>query len=90
MDKETSGLIVFAKTDKAYNSLKKQFLSRRVEKYYHALVWGIPNPIAGTVNVPISSFLGKKKISYSEKAREAITLYKTKKSYRAHSRHFIL
>ena len=37
--------------------------------------------IAGIVNVPISSFLGKKKISYSEKAREAITLYKTKKSY---------
>tara|TARA_B100000029_G_scaffold367021_1_gene360446 strand:+ start:14 stop:751 length:738 start_codon:yes stop_codon:yes gene_type:complete len=81
LDKETSGLIVFAKTDKAYNSLKKQFLLRRVEKFYQALVWGIPNPIAGTVNMPISSFLGKKKISYSEKAREAITLYETKKTY---------
>ena len=81
LDKETSGLIVFAKTDKAYESLKQQFLLRKIEKYYHALVWGTPNPIAGIINVPISSYLGKKKISYSVKAKEAITLYKTKNNY---------
>ncbi len=81
LDKETSGLIVFAKTDKAYDSLKQQFLLRKIEKYYHALVWGVPNPIAGTINVPISSYLGKKRVSYSEKAKEAITLYKTINSH---------
>ena len=40
LDKETSGLIIFAKTNTAHNSLKKQFLLRKVEKYYDALVWG--------------------------------------------------
>ena len=81
LDKETSGLIVFAKTDRSYESLKRQFFLRKVEKYYHALVWGIPNPIAGTINIPISSYLGKKKISYSEKAKEAVTIYETKNTH---------
>ena len=77
LDRETSGLIMFAKTDEAHESIKKQFLSRKVEKIYHALVWGTPRPIAGKINMPISSYLGKKKISFSENSKEAITLYKT-------------
>ena len=81
LDKETSGLIVFAKTDKAYLSLKQQFYQRKVEKYYHAVVWSTPNPIAGTINIPIASHLGKKKINYSKNSKEAITLYETKKTH---------
>ena len=42
-------------------SLKKQFFKREVVKIYHAMVWGIPTPIAGKINKPIASFLGKKK-----------------------------
>ena len=38
---------------------------------------GVPSPIAGKINKPISSFLGKKKISFSENSKEAITIYKT-------------
>ena len=57
--------------------MKKQFFRREVEKIYHALVWGIPSPIAGKINKPIASFLGKKKISFSENSKESITLYKT-------------
>ena len=81
LDKETSGLIVFAKTKNAYISLKQQFYLRKVEKYYEAIVWGVPNPIAGKINIPISGHLGKKKISYSAEAKEAVTLYKVKKNY---------
>ena len=77
LDRDTSGLIIFAKTDKAYTALKKQFFKREVVKIYHALVWGIPSPIAGEINKPIASFRGKKKISFSENSKEAITLYKT-------------
>ena len=77
LDKDTSGAIIFAKTDQAFRALKKQFLKREVEKYYHALVWSIPNPIAGKINIPISSHLGKKKISFSENSKYAVTLYKT-------------
>ena len=81
LDKETSGLIIFAKTNTAHNSLKKQFLLRKVEKYYDALVWGVPKPLAGEIKIPIIGHLGKKKISYTEKAKEAITQYKTKYIY---------
>ena len=81
LDRDTSGLIVFAKTKEAYLSLKKQFFNREVEKIYHAMVWGVPSPIAGKINIPIASFLGKKKISFSENSKEAITLYKTIKTY---------
>ncbi len=81
LDRETSGIIIFTKTDKAFSSLKKQFLLREVEKIYHALVWGAPNPIAGKINIPIVSYLGKKKISFSQKSKEAVTLYKTIKTY---------
>lgn len=77
LDKYTSGAIIFAKTDQAFISLKKQFLKREVEKYYHALVWSKPKPIAGKINFPIASYLGKKKISFSENAKYAETLYKT-------------
>ena len=81
LDRETSGIIVFAKTDKAFTSLKKQFFLREVEKVYHALVWGVPSPIAGKINIPITSYLGKKKISFSQNSKEAITLYKTINTY---------
>ena len=81
LDRDTSGLIIFAKTNEAYIGLKKQFFAREVEKIYHALVWGVPTPIAGKINKPISSFLGKKKISFSESSKEAITIYKTIKSH---------
>ncbi len=80
LDKETSGLILFAKTNKAQESLKNQFYLRKIHKYYHAIVWGVPIPLAGKLNFPISSHLGKKKISYIERAKDAITLYETKKN----------
>ena len=81
LDRDTSGLIIFAKTNASYIALKKQFFEREVEKIYHALVWGAPTPIAGKINKPIASFLGKKKVSFSEKSKDAITLYKTLQTY---------
>ena len=81
LDRETSGIIIFTKTDKAFKSLKKQFLLREVEKIYHALVWGAPKPVAGKINIPIASYLGKKKISFSQKSKEAVTIYKTINTY---------
>ena len=81
LDKETSGLLIFAKTDIAHNALKKQFLHRKIEKYYDAVVWGVPRPLAGEIKIPIIGHLGKKKISYTKTAKEAITQYKTKNIY---------
>ncbi len=54
LDKETSGVMVIAKTQAAFDELKRQFQSRSVEKTYQALVWGkMPQP-SGTIVRPIA------------------------------------
>jgi 23S rRNA pseudouridine1911/1915/1917 synthase len=54
LDKETSGLIVIAKSDVAHRKLATQFSGRKVKKRYVALVHGWPAKDSGTVNMPIS------------------------------------
>jgi 23S rRNA pseudouridine1911/1915/1917 synthase len=53
LDVGTSGLMVVAKSEAAYTSLKRQFKERTVAKTYHALVQGHPDPSRGTVDAPI-------------------------------------
>lgn len=50
LDKDTSGLIVAAKTGTAHRSLVEQFAAHSIERGYYALVWGIPAPSRGTVD----------------------------------------
>jgi 23S rRNA pseudouridine1911/1915/1917 synthase len=53
LDKETSGLLVLAKTPEAYEKLKLQFLERKTVKKYKALVHGIISPEEGIISLPI-------------------------------------
>jgi 23S rRNA pseudouridine1911/1915/1917 synthase len=53
LDVGTSGLLVVAKSERAYTGLKRQFRDRTVDKIYHALVQGHPDPTRGTVDAPI-------------------------------------
>jgi 23S rRNA pseudouridine1911/1915/1917 synthase len=53
LDVGTSGLMVVAKSERAYTLLKRAFRERTVEKIYHALVQGHPDPSRGTVDAPI-------------------------------------
>ena len=53
LDVGTSGLMVVAKSERAYTLLKRQFRDRTVDKVYHALVQGHPDPARGTVDAPI-------------------------------------
>ncbi|MET7904244.1 RluA family pseudouridine synthase [Streptomyces sp. NPDC005355] len=53
LDVGTSGLMVVAKSERAYTLLKQQFRERTVEKRYHALVQGHPDPLSGTIDAPI-------------------------------------
>ena len=53
LDVGTSGLMVVAKSDRAYTLLKRAFKEREVEKIYHAMVQGHPDPLTGTVDAPI-------------------------------------
>ncbi|PJJ72377.1 23S rRNA pseudouridine1911/1915/1917 synthase [Diaminobutyricimonas aerilata] len=53
LDVGTSGLMVVAKSERAYRELKRAFHDRTVEKVYHAVVQGHPDPLAGTIDAPI-------------------------------------
>ena len=53
LDVGTSGLMVVAKSEYAYSRLKQAFRSRAVDKTYHALVQGLPDPMTGTIDAPI-------------------------------------
>lgn len=53
LDAGTSGLMVVAKSERAYTELKRQFHDREVTKIYHAVVQGHPDPSSGTIDAPI-------------------------------------
>ncbi|MFN3828133.1 MAG: RluA family pseudouridine synthase [Micavibrio sp.] len=53
LDKDTSGLMLVAKTDKAHQALSAQLSDRSLHRRYKALVWGVPIPIKGIVDAPI-------------------------------------
>jgi 23S rRNA pseudouridine1911/1915/1917 synthase len=53
LDVGTSGLMVVAKSERAYTALKRAFKERTVDKVYHAVVQGHPEPTTGTVDAPI-------------------------------------
>jgi len=53
LDVGTSGLMVIAKSERAYTALKRQFRDRTVDKIYHAVVQGHPDPTRGTIEAPI-------------------------------------
>jgi 23S rRNA pseudouridine1911/1915/1917 synthase len=80
IDKDTSGLLVIAKTEKAMTSLAKQFFDHSIERTYYALVWGIPNPPEGTINVNVGRSLKDRRVTASfpegDWGRTAITHYK--------------
>jgi 23S rRNA pseudouridine1911/1915/1917 synthase len=50
IDKDTTGLIVAAKSEQAHRSLGKQFAAHAVERVYKALVWGVPRTLEGTID----------------------------------------
>ena len=78
IDKDTSGLIVVAKNDKAHNFLAKQFEEHSVERVYNAICWGVPNPNSGRIETNIGrSKFDRKKMAVLERAgKHAITNYK--------------
>ena len=88
LDKETSGLIILAKNERAHNWLQDQFRLRKVEKTYLALVDGKPPTPAGRVEAPIGrdpSHRKKMAIVSPGKGREAVSEYKTLESFKNHT-----
>jgi 23S rRNA pseudouridine1911/1915/1917 synthase len=78
LDVGTSGLMVVAKSEHAYSVLKRAFKAREVEKTYHALVQGHPDPFTGTVDAPIARHPGSEwRMAVVAGGRASVTHYDT-------------
>jgi len=86
LDVGTSGLMVVAKSERAYTELKRQFHDREVEKIYHAVVQGHPDPSSGTIDAPIGRHPGSAwKFAVTRDGKDSITHYETIEAFRSAS-----
>ncbi len=83
LDKDTSGLMVVAKHDKAHVGLSEQIAKRTLVRKYLALVWRVPSPIAGVIKTNIGrDSRDRKKMAVQKTAgKEAVTHYKVIECY---------
>jgi 23S rRNA pseudouridine1911/1915/1917 synthase len=82
LDAGTSGLMVVAKSELAYSRLKRAFHDHEVEKIYHALVQGHPDPLTGTVDAPIGRHPGARwKFAVVSGGKPSITHYETVEAF---------
>lgn len=82
LDKGTSGLLVVARTQDAYESLVAQLSARSVERRYLGLVWGHPDPPTGLVDAPIGrSRKDPTRMAVSSSGKEARTRYEVQRRF---------
>ena len=82
LDKDTSGLLIVAKNDKAHINLSEQIKNREVKKIYIAFVRGVVSENEATINMPIGrSSKDRKKMEVRKDGKEAITHFKVLKRY---------
>lgn len=78
LDKDTSGLMMVAKTDQAHHHLSAQLQDRSLSRTYHAYLWGAVQPMHGTIDAPIArSPKDRKKMAVVEGGKQAVTHYRT-------------
>ncbi|WP_333818941.1 RluA family pseudouridine synthase [Ohtaekwangia sp.] len=86
IDKDTSGLLVIAKDEISLSGLAKQFFDHSIERTYNALVWGVPEPAAGTIHVNVGRSLKDRRVTVAfpngDMGRHAITHYKMLRDFR--------
>jgi 23S rRNA pseudouridine1911/1915/1917 synthase len=88
LDKDTSGVIIVAKNDRAHRFLQEQFKQRRTEKVYLTLVDGAPPTPSGRIEAPIgrdTTHRQRMKVVPPGKGREAVTVYHTLERFREHT-----
>ncbi|MFI6812791.1 RluA family pseudouridine synthase [Nonomuraea sp. NPDC050328] len=86
LDANTTGAMVVAKSEYAYSMLKRAFKERTVDKRYHALVQGHPDPFRGTVDAPIDRHpSGDGRFAVVAGGKPSVTHYDTVEAFRAAS-----
>ncbi len=84
LDVGTSGLMVVAKSERAYTVLKQAFRTRTVDKVYHTLVQGHPDPFAGTIDAPIGRHPSADyRMAVIDGGRHSVTHYETLEAFRS-------
>jgi 23S rRNA pseudouridine1911/1915/1917 synthase len=84
LDVGTSGLMAVAKSERAYTALKNAFRARTVEKTYHAVVQGLPDPLRGTIDAPIGRHPGHDyKFAVMKAGKASITHYEMLEAFRS-------
>ena len=86
LDKETSGVVVFAKNEATHKMLSLQFENRETKKIYNGLVLGSPLPLSGVVNEPIAEHPSRKGVmTVHKKGKESSTEYEQLERFRLFS-----
>ncbi len=86
LDAGTTGVMVVAKSERGYSLLKQAFRERAVDKRYHALVQGHPDPLRGTVDAPIARHpAGDGRFAVVADGRPSVSHYDTLEAFRAAS-----
>ncbi len=88
LDKDTSGLMVVAKTEAAHHALSRDFAARRIDRAYIAFVWGVPSLSAGEIAGNIGrSGVNRKKMAVvaNGKGKPAITRYRVERVFDIHA-----
>jgi len=76
LDKDTSGVLLIAKSAAALAALARQFHDRETDKQYLALVWGVPRPSRGTIRAPIGRHpVHRHRMAVRPRGRESVTRY---------------
>ncbi|MDR4482156.1 MAG: RluA family pseudouridine synthase [Nitrospirales bacterium] len=83
LDKDTSGVMVVAKTDHAHRTLGTQFEKHSITRIYKALVWGVPRQQQGVIELPIGRDRGepKKVSSNTAQPQRAVTEYRVEQVF---------
>jgi 23S rRNA pseudouridine1911/1915/1917 synthase len=86
LDKDTTGLMVIAKNDRAHQSLTAQFADHGrtgpMQRGYMAFIWGVPNRVRGTVDAPIDRHpFAREKMAVRDSGREAVTHWELRAAF---------
>ncbi len=83
LDKDTTGLMVVAKHDKAHQALSAQLADRSLSRHYYALVWKVPTHKKGSIDAPIGRHPGQrqKMTVTAQNSRDAVTHYVVQARY---------
>ena len=81
LDKYTSGILCFARGQEAFKHFSQAFDKRTIEKYYQAIVIGIPAPKVGIINQSLEKIKGQNQVIISKRGKRAQTNYTVMETY---------